>query len=91
MYLVGTAESIDHIEVLVAEGVLGNAFHGSPNFLAHRVIIILIGIGSPPNGVFRVFVHDDVFVLRRTASVNAGHHVDGIEFGQHAFVITFQR
>jgi len=54
------------------------------------VVVVLVALGGPPHGVFRVLVHDDVFVLGRASGVDARHHVDGVEFGQHALVVACQ-
>ena len=84
--LVGAAEGIHHIEALAAEFFLGEVFHLFPNVFAHRMVVVGIVGRIPPNGVLRVGVHDDVFVLGRAASVDSCHHIDGIELGQLALV-----
>ena len=88
--LVGTAESVDHIELFVAQFLLGQVFHLSPHLFAHRVVVVLILGCRPPNGILGILVHHDVFVFGRAAGVDTGHHVDGIQFGQLAFVIASQ-
>ena len=88
---VGTAESVNHKEVLVGEFFLGKVSHLAPHLFAHGVVVVFVFVGSPPNGVFGVLVHDNVFVFGRTTGVDAGHHVDGVQFGQLAFIVTGQR
>ncbi len=88
--LVGAAEGIHHIKVLAAELLLGEVFHLCPNFFAHRVVVVFVAFGGPPNGVLRLGVHHDVFVLGRATGVDARHHVNCVEFGQNAFVVTRQ-
>ena len=77
--LVGTAESIDDVEVLVAELLHGQVLDGLPDLLAHRVVVVLILLGSPPNGVLGVLVHDDVLILGGTAGVDTSLYVYSAE------------
>ena len=84
----GAAEGIDNEQALVAQLLLGDVLHGRPGLLGHGVVVVLVLVGSPPNGVLGVLVHDDVLVLRRTAGVDAGHNVDSIQFGLLAHFVT---
>ena len=81
-------------EPLVAELLHGHLFHLFPDSLMHLVVVVGILVGGPPDfagGAFlAVLVVHDVLVLRGTAGVNAGHHVDGAEFGYVPFVETFE-
>ena len=88
--LVGTAESIHHIQALVGELFLGNLFHSSPCFLRSGVVIVLILVAGPPHGVLGVLVHDDELILGRTAGVDAGHDVDGTQLADLALFVAFQ-
>ena len=85
--LVGAAEGIDNIELFVGEFLYGKVFHLTPHFFAHGVVVVFILFGSPPYGILRVGIHDNVFVFGGTAGVDAGHDVDGIELGELAFVV----
>ena len=49
--LVGTAESIHHIEILVAEFLDSQVLHSSPHLLRHGVVVVLVLLRSPPYGV----------------------------------------
>ena len=68
--LVSTAETVYYIEVLVAELFLSDSLNLVPNFLRHRVVIVLVLLCCPPYSVLRVLVHHDVLVLRRTTGVD---------------------
>ena len=43
------------------------------------MVVVLILLGSPPNGVLGVLVHDDVLILRRTAGVDTSLYVYSAE------------
>ena len=54
--------------------------------------MVVVGVlrGVPPYGVLGVLVHYDVFVLGRTAGVDAGHYVDCTKLGHLTFVVAFE-
>ena len=54
------------------------------------MVVILVLVGSPPYGVLRVLVHDNVLVLRGTSGVDTGHYIDGTEFGHLTFLVTLE-
>ena len=85
---VGAAEGIHNVQLLAAQLPDGQILDGLPDLLGHGVVVVLVLVGSPPNGVLGVLVHDDVLVLRRTAGVDAGHNVDSIQFGLLAHFVT---
>ena len=89
--LVGTAKCVDDKELLAAEFFLGKVFHLGPDGFAHRMVVVFVLVRSPPNGVFRVFVHDDIFILGRTSGVDAGHDVNGIKFSELTFIVAGER
>ena len=88
--LVGTAEGIDNEQALVAQLLLGDVLHGRPGLLGHGVVVVLVLVAGPPNGVLGVLVHDDVLVLGGTAGVNAGHNIDSAQLGDLALLIAGQ-
>ncbi len=88
--LVSAAECVNDVQVLVAELLNSQFFYLSPNLFGHRVVVVLVALGGPPNGVLRVLVHDDVFVLRRTAGIDTGHHVNGVELGVLTLLVAGQ-
>ena len=49
--LVGTAESINYEQFLVAKLLLCKVFHYIPSFLRANVVVVLVFIGSPPYGI----------------------------------------
>ena len=85
-----SAEGIHNKEPFARELILGKLFYGSPDLLAHRMIVIFIAFRGPPDRVFGVFIHDDIFVLRRTAGIYSGHNIDCSEFGKDTFIKAFQ-
>ena len=88
--LVGAAESIHYIELLIGELFFGNVLEDCPVLLGERVVVIGILGSCPPNGVLGVLIHDDIFVFRRTAGENTGHNVNCVKLGQLAFLIALE-
>ena len=88
--LVRAAERIDHIELLAGEGLLRDRLDGGPGLLAGGVVVVLIFVARPPDGVLAVLVHDDELVLGGTAGVDAGHDVDGAKLADLALVKALQ-
>ena len=88
--LVGTAESIHHEEALVGQLVHSQLLAGIPGFLGSGLVVVLILVRGPPDGVLGVLVHDDELILGGTAGVNAGHHVDGAQLADLALFVAFQ-
>ncbi len=88
--LVGSAESVNHVQLLIAKLLDGNFLYLGPNLLAHGVVVVLIFLSSPPNLVLALCVLDNVLVLRRTTSVDTGHYVHCIQLGVYALVVTSQ-
>ena len=84
--LVGTAESIDNIELLVAELLDGYVLDSSPHLFAHGVVVVLVFVRGPPNLVVALSIVNDVLILRRTTGVDTSHHVHCIELGVLALV-----
>ena len=62
--LVGTAEGVHHVELLVAELLDGNVLYLAPNLLSHGVVVVLILFGGPPNLVVALGIVNDILVLR---------------------------
>ena len=88
--LVGAAESIDNEQALVAQLLLGDVLNGSPSGLGHGVVVVLVLVAGPPNGVLGVLVHDDVLVLGGAAGVNAGHDIDSAQLADLALLVAGQ-
>ncbi len=91
---VGAAETVHYEEALAAELLLGEFLDDLPGLFRHLVVVVVVAFGVPPDFAGGAFlgglVVDDVFVLGRTAGVDAGHHVDGAEFRDLAFVVAFE-
>ena len=86
--LVGAAEGVHDVEALVAAKLLlGQVAHDFPGLLGHGMVVVLVALGGPPDGVLGVLVHDDVLVLGGTAGVDAGHDVHGAQLGLNTHVI----
>ena len=88
--LVSAAESIDDEQALVAQLLLGDVLNSSPSGLGHGVVVVLILVGSPPNGVLGVLIDDDVLILGGTAGVNAGHDVDSTQLTDPTLLVAGQ-
>ena len=88
--LVSAAESVNNEQALVAQFLLGDILNGSPGALAHGVVVVLVLVRSPPNGVLGVFVHDDVLILGGTASVNTSHNVDSTQLADLTLFVAYQ-
>ena len=69
------------------EQVILNTWYGGE---MKKVVIVGILGSSPPDGVFRVVVHDDELVFGRTTGIYAGHNVYGVKFGSYTFFISFE-
>ncbi len=52
------------------------------------MVVVRILRSIPPNGVLGGLVHNDVFVLRRTSSVDTSHNVHGSEFSYLSFLVS---
>ena len=88
--LVGAAEGVDHVELLVRELLAGQVLQHLPGLLRNGLVVVLVLLGGPPDGVLRRIVHHEELVLGRTAGVDAGHHVHGIHLGQLALLESLQ-
>ena len=85
---IGAAESIHHEELLVGELVRGNLLELLPRLLAHGLVVVLILVAGPPDGIARRVVHHKELVLGRTAGIFAGHHIHRTGIGQLAPFVT---
>ncbi len=85
--LVSAAESIHNEESLSAELLLCDILNGSPNILAHRMVVVLILIARPPYGVLGILIHNDVLVFGGTSGVDTGHYVNRTKLGLHTNLI----
>ncbi len=88
--LVGAAESVDNVEGLVAELLVGDVFQCGPGFGGDGLVVVLVFVGCPPDGVAAGVVHNEEFILGRAAGVDAGHYVDGAKFGFLTFFVAGQ-
>ena len=88
--LVRAAEGIHDEEPLVRELLHRDILQHLPVLLGERVVVVFVLIRSPPHRVFGVLVHNDVLILGRTASIDAGHDVDRAQLRQLPLVKTRQ-
>ena len=88
--LVCAAECVDDEQSLVGEFFYGDIFDCFPRLLRCGMVVVFILVGSPPNGVFGVVVHNDKFVLGRATCINARHNVDSAEFADLSFFVAFE-
>ena len=49
------------------------------------MVIILIFVRCPPYGVFRILIHYDIFVFRRTSGINTCHNVNSAKLADLSF------
>ena len=89
--LVGAAVGIHYIKLLAGQLFDSDVLKCSPVLLRQRVVVVGIVGSCPPYGVLGVLVHDNVFVLGRTAGENTGHNVNCIELCELAFLKAFER
>ena len=61
--LVGTAESVHHVEFFIAKFFDGNVFDFSPYFFGHGVVVVFVFGGSPPDIIVALRIVHDVFVF----------------------------
>ena len=87
---VGSAESVYNIEVLVGEFFYSQVFYHLPCILGNGFVVVFVKVRSPPDSVFGGIVHNEEFIFRRTAGVNACHYVYGAEFGFLSFFKTLK-
>jgi hypothetical protein len=73
--LVGTAEGIHHVELLVGKLLDGDLLELLPGGFGHGLVVVLVLGRRPPDRVAGHVVHHEELILGRTAGVNAGHHV----------------
>ena len=88
---VRSAERVYDIKFLAGKLFERDILNRFPRFLRCGMVIVLVFVRSPPDGVFGIIVYDDEFVFRRTTRVNTRHNVDGAEFADLTFFITFER
>ena len=85
--LVGTAEGINHVELLARELLRGNLLELLPGSLRYGLVVVLILVGSPPDGILGGLVHYEELVLGRTAGIDTRHHVHGAHVGQLTLLV----
>ena len=85
--LIRPAERVYHVELLAGKFLLRDGLELAPGLLACRMVIILVLIGCPPNGVLGILIHDDVFVLGGTTGKFSGHDIDGTKLADLALLI----
>ena len=86
--LVGTAERIDDKQPLAAQLLNGKILDNRPGLLAHRMVVVLVLIGGPPDSILGVLIHHDILVFGGTSGVDAGHDIDRAKLGELALVIS---
>ena len=86
----GSAEAIDNEKPLSGELLLGGLLHNLPNLLGHRVVVVRVLRGVPPNSLLGVLVHNDVLVLRRTSGVDTGHYVNCTELSLLTLLVALE-
>ena len=85
---VRAAESVYHEQTLVRKFFYRERFNGVPRFFRGGVVVVLVRVGRPPNGVFGVVVYYDKFIFGRTTGINTRHNVYCTEFAYLTFFVT---
>ena len=73
--LIGTAECVNHIQLLAAEFLDSDVLHLCPHLFAHGMVVVLVSLGRPPYVVVALVVVNDVLVLGGATSEDACHYV----------------
>ena len=68
--LVCSTECIYYEKLLVTELFLSKILNCCPNILFHWMVVVWILRCIPPYCVLRILVHNDIFIFRRTSSVD---------------------
>ena len=87
---VGAAERIDNEKTLVGQLLNGQVLNGIPCRFAHGLVVVLVRVARPPNGVLGGVVLDEELIFRGATRVNARHDVDGAEIGHAADFIALK-
>ena len=88
--LVGTAERIDHVELLARELLRSDLLELLPGSLRYGLVVVLVLVRRPPDRILRGLVHYEELVLGRTAGVDARHDVHGAHVGQLTLLVAAQ-
>ena len=87
---VRTTESIYNEQSLVGELFLCDLLNGFPCFLACRMVVVLVLVRCPPYSIFGILIHNDEFVFRRTACIDASHNIYCAQLTDLSFFVSFQ-
>ena len=88
--LVGAAESVDNIQGLVGQLLVGDSLQGVPGLGSDGLVVVLVFVGSPPDGIVGNCVVNKELVFGGTAGVDTGHHVHCAEFGFLTLLVAFE-
>ena len=88
--MVGAAEHVHDVQLLVGQLLNGQALALVPGLLGGGLVVVLELVRGPPHGILGDVVHHDELVLGGAAGIDAGHHVDGVQLSQLSHVIAFQ-
>ena len=88
--LVGAAESVNNVEGLVGKLFVGDFLQSVPCLGSDGLVVVLVLVGGPPDGVLRGVVHHEEFIFGGAAGVDTGHNVNGAELGVLAFFKAFE-
>ena len=88
--LVSAAECVHYVQFLATKLFNGNVLYLSPNLFRHGVVVVLVTFGRPPYFIVALSIVHDVFVFRRAAGEDAGHHVHCTQLGLLSGLIAFE-
>ena len=88
--LVGAAEDVHDVQLLIGQLLDGQTLALVPGSLRSGLVVVLALVRGPPHGVLGDVVHDDELVLGGAAGVDAGHNVDGAQLADLALFKAFQ-
>ena len=79
-------------EVKLLAGKLVNSYllNGFPGLLGGSVVVVLVLVRGPPDGVFGILVLNDELILGGTSGVDTGHNVHGAQLTDLSFFIALK-
>ena len=84
------AESVHDVKLLAGKLVNSYLLNGFPGLLGGSVVVVLVLVRGPPDGVFGILVLNDELILGGTSGVDTGHNVHGAQLTDLSFFIALK-